>query len=284
MFQAPKLTNAGKALYYDSMDGGSIKFTTIQMGDGNLTGSIAQMTALVNPIVTMTAGMMAHTDYAEVFGQFDNAGLSAGFYWREIGVFVANPDAPDDREQDILYCYQNAYDTADFLPAASVETVEKKISVPIKISDAAEISCALDKSQIYLTEKDLEDGLANITINADNVQGLGDLVDGKIKTLENSINDELQEYAPRSSYVAATLAAASWTGDAAPYTQTITVDGLTAEQNGTIFIDYGATADEREAARNALLAVSGQAAGELTIAADGDKPDIDIPVRIVLLG
>ena len=34
MFQAPKLTDAGKNLYYRNMAGEGIKFTTIQLGNG----------------------------------------------------------------------------------------------------------------------------------------------------------------------------------------------------------------------------------------------------------
>ena len=38
MFQAPKLTDAGKNLYYRNMAGEGIKFTTIQLGNGTISG------------------------------------------------------------------------------------------------------------------------------------------------------------------------------------------------------------------------------------------------------
>ena len=129
MFNAPKLTNAGKALYYDNMAGTQIVFTTIQLGSGNISGPIAPMTALVTPVVTINAEAKSVSgQYAEISGHFSNAQLTDGFYFREIGVFAADPDYPNDRGKDILYCYQNAYDTADFIPVASVETVEKPIN------------------------------------------------------------------------------------------------------------------------------------------------------------
>ena len=46
MFQAPKLTDAGKNLYYRNMAGEGIKFTTIQLGNGTISGPISAMTAL----------------------------------------------------------------------------------------------------------------------------------------------------------------------------------------------------------------------------------------------
>ncbi len=171
MFQAPKLTNAGKALYYDNMAGTQLKFTTIKLGSGTLSGPIANLTNLVNTVVTIDATATPYEDYANVAGAFSNAQLAAGFYWREIGVFAANPSDPDNRAADILYCYQNAYDTADFIPVASVETVEKNITVPVIVGDATAVSCTLSKSLVFVTQQDLEDqkgganGLASLDAN-----------------------------------------------------------------------------------------------------------------------
>ena len=66
-------------------------------------------------VVSIDAAVKQRTDYVEVNAKFSNAGLSAGFYWREVGIFCADPDNPNDRSKDILYCYQNAYDTADYI-------------------------------------------------------------------------------------------------------------------------------------------------------------------------
>ena len=156
MFQAPKLTDAGKALYYENLAGCAIKFTTIQLGSGRMADPIAAMTALVQPVVTVPAEAKNNNgQYVDISGHFSNAELRSGFYWREVGVFAADPAYPDDRSRDILYCYQNAYDTADYIPTAAVETVEKVITVPIIVGDAASVSCTLSASQIYVTEEDL---------------------------------------------------------------------------------------------------------------------------------
>jgi len=157
MFQAPKLTDAGKNLYYRNMAGEGIKFTTIQLGNGTISGPISAMTALVSAVVTIDAAVKNNAEqYADVSGHFSNAELEEGFYWREIGVFAAGPAYPNDRSHDILYCYQNAYDTADFIPVASVETVEKNITVPIIVGDASTVSCTLSSSQVLVSEADLE--------------------------------------------------------------------------------------------------------------------------------
>uniref|UniRef100_A0AAU8B8V3 Ig-like domain protein n=1 Tax=Dulem virus 34 TaxID=3145752 RepID=A0AAU8B8V3_9CAUD len=180
MFTAPKLTSAGEALYYKNLAGQQIKFTTIQMGSGSLTGSLKALTALVSPVVTLAAAVTNNSgQYADISGKFSNAELAEGFYWREIGVFAADPDYPDDRGRDILYCYQNAYDAADLIPVASVETVEKNISIPIIVGDAENITCTLSKSLIYASMKDLEDHDADKNAHKALLDKINETLEGK---------------------------------------------------------------------------------------------------------
>lgn len=98
------------------------------------------------------------------------------------------------------------------------------------------------------------------------------------------IDTALGEKADSSVAVTGTLIASAWTGVNSPFTQTLSVAGLGASQNGSISLAHNATAVQREAAREALLSVVGQAEGNITVAADGEMPDVDIPVLIVLFG
>lgn len=81
-----------------------------------------------------------------------------------------------------------------------------------------------------------------------------------------------------------TLIASSWVGVDAPFTQELAVTNLGAAQNGNISVAHSATFEQREMARDAKLCVTGQSDGKLIISADGEMPDIDIPVVITLLG
>ena len=96
------------------------------------------------------------------------------------------------------------------------------------------------------------------------------------------IDTALGEKANSSVSVAAVLL--STAGINPPFTQTLVVEGLTATQNGTISVAHNATSEQREIAREAMLSVIGQEAGKLLIAADGELPERDIPVYIILLG
>lgn len=110
----------------------------------------------------------------------------------------------------------------------------------------------------------------------------------KMNGTENSnmikIDNALGEKANSSVAISTTLLASAWAGVNAPFTQELSVEGLTASQNGVIDIAHDATAVQREIAREAMLSVIGQSNGTLTIAADGEMPEFDIPVYIILLG
>ena len=71
----------------------------------------------------------------------------------------------------------------------------------------------------------------------------------KMNRTDNSnmvkIDTALGEKANSSVAVNTTLLASAWVGVEAPYTQELTVTGLTALQNGTISVAHSATAEQR---------------------------------------
>lgn len=91
--------------------------------------------------------------------------------------------------------------------------------------------------------------------------------------------------AEKSVAVEKVLSKTGWEGQDVPYTQTIQIDELKEDQNGIISVSQKATSEQKDAARDAMLTVTAQAAGSLTISCDGIKPDtVDIPVCVILLG
>lgn len=98
------------------------------------------------------------------------------------------------------------------------------------------------------------------------------------------IDAALGEKANNSVIVTTALLASAWTGVDAPFTQELAVDGLLKDTNGIIDVAHDATAEQREIAREAKLAITGQEDGKLIIVADGEMPEFDIPVYIILLG
>lgn len=156
-FTAPKFTGVGRQLQTRVIAGDTLTFTAIKLGDGTMTTEpIAALTDLIHGIITLPVHeVRRNADYAEVTGVFQNAGLSSGFYWREIGIFAADPDYPNDRSHDILYCYQNAAELAEYIPSASSAVIEKIIRVACVVGDAENVTVGL-ASQAYAKAEDLQ--------------------------------------------------------------------------------------------------------------------------------
>lgn len=109
--------------------------------------------------------------------------------------------------------------------------------------------------------------------------------DGTKKYSQLPFDDEemltaLAEKCDASNAVTATLTAAGW----ASGQQTLTITGLGATQNGVIGLSQSITDEQLSAASEAEMYICGQAAGSVTIAANGSVPTCDIPVVVILLG
>lgn len=109
-------------------------------------------------------------------------------------------------------------------------------------------------------------------------------INGATNSNFSKVDHILAGKSDKSTKIECTLAAASWAGLSAPYTQELIVPGLNAVQDGSIFVSYSATFEQREAARKAKLWVIGQMDGKLTVSADGQMPVVDIPVLVILAG
>ncbi|MEA4824909.1 MAG: hypothetical protein VB111_12485 [Clostridiaceae bacterium] len=155
-FQPPKFTIAGKTLQLRGLQGDEIRFTKLKMGDGALgTQAPSTLTDLVHPLITVSVqGIRRGGNYVTISGTFSNAGLQTGFYWREIGLFAADPDDPDNRDADILYAYQNAYDLADYIADPDDEIIEKVINFVAIVGDAENVSAEISQSLVFITQND----------------------------------------------------------------------------------------------------------------------------------
>lgn len=90
--------------------------------------------------------------------------------------------------------------------------------------------------------------------------------------------------AEKSLATTATILAESWTGSSAPFSYTLSVAGVTTTSVQEILPSLTITAAELESLQAANVQDGGQTAGQITLKAFGDKPTIDLPVRIVLRG
>lgn len=92
------------------------------------------------------------------------------------------------------------------------------------------------------------------------------------------------DYAGTSETVTATLLAASWIGSSAPYAYTLAVNGVTANSNQELLPALTITEEQLTALQAANIQDGGQAANSVTLTAFGDKPTIDLPIRVIVRG
>ena len=143
-------TNRGRALQAKAQAGTQLNFTRIAVGDGQLSGQvIADLTTLVhevksialNKFKTMPGGK------AVVGGMLSNQDIATGFYWRELGLFAQDPDLGE-----ILYCYGNAGDLAEYIPApGGAEILEKQVDIITIVGNASSVTATIDQSLVYET-------------------------------------------------------------------------------------------------------------------------------------
>ena len=83
--------------------------------------------------------------------------------------------------------------------------------------------------------------------------------------------------------ITATLST-TWTGSAAPYTQSISIPGMTAAKKIQVGLAPTATAAQYAAAAKAQLHCTAQSAGSITVTAFGTKPAIALPIVVRVVG
>ena len=156
-FNSFKITDSGLDLLYKAQTGKKLEFSKFVLGDGNYSGSIRDLTNLVNPIKEESITRMTitgNTTTKKLIIGFDlnNTNVTNGFYLREIGIFAKDPDT----NIDTLVYYTNSGDTADYIPASSTDTIiTKLLNAELYISDVAEVTATIDSSLVYASQTDI---------------------------------------------------------------------------------------------------------------------------------
>ena len=106
------------------------------------------------------------------------------------------------------------------------------------------------------------------------------LLNGEMILVDTTAGDVRTKKCDASNSVDVTLSASAWTNGQ----QTVSVSGLKANQNGIASLPQNFSVAVYEAVVAAQLFVSAQADGSLTFSCNGDVPQIDIPILVILLG
>lgn len=157
----PKLTNGGENLILRAMDGETITFTKIALGNGDCPANYKAMTALANQQVLLGLDTYSLEDegYIKLKAILQNNQLDASFIWTEVGIYAEDPD----EGADILYAYGHYQLEADegqnapsLVPKAASSVMEMEIEYDIFVGEAENVSAALAESAVYTTQEQFQ--------------------------------------------------------------------------------------------------------------------------------
>lgn len=147
-------TNRGRILQSKAQAGVQLKYTRIAIGDGSLgTTSILSLNRLIHEVKSLNINKLKVLDQgrAIVGAVLTNQNLSSGFYYRELGVFAEDPDVGE-----ILYCYGNSGDLAEYIPASGIDIIEKNIDIQTLIGNASNVTAVIDDSLVFASVTELQ--------------------------------------------------------------------------------------------------------------------------------
>lgn len=150
-FSNNSVTLKGAVAIAALMAGGTLEFTRIAVGDGNIpAGQTAlTMTDLAHRLfdVNIQEVYSDSESQATVVGVFNNSQTETGFYYRELGLFAKDPATG----AEILFCYGNAGSEAEWIsPAGEESVIEKEVHIVTLVGNATEVKATI-KSGIYPT-------------------------------------------------------------------------------------------------------------------------------------
>lgn len=245
-------TDAGRELIADALaQNGNISFTRMVV-------SSEEYTEEEIPLLTDISGVEQAADSVRVTkkgetavraaAEFNNRSLKDGYYIRAVGL------------------YANAAAGGEILYAAALETSGNAYMPPYNENTVSSIWIDL-----YITVENTE----HITLE---VAPAGMATVGDIQELREGL---VQLKSTRKDAV---LYASAWTGTDSPYSYSLPLEEATADNNIEILPPPDLTLEQYEQMEAAKITGGTQEDGSITLMAYGDRPDIDLPVVILVRG
>lgn len=163
------LTNRGRMLQSKAQTGVKLEYTRIAIGDGQLGSTpILGLNNLRHEIMSLpiTKLVVQSGGKAVVGTIWSNKDLEEGFYFREIGVFATDPDVGE-----ILYCYANAGNLAEYVPpGGGSDLIERNLDIVTLVGNATNVTAIIDTSLVYATKPELDAVTEILTQEIDEIQ------------------------------------------------------------------------------------------------------------------
>ena len=151
-YLTPSLTDEGLAMIIRSLNGETVTFTKLVLGNGT-PPDLNNVTEMANPLLNVPfTDSEAEESYLLLTGAVSSADIETSFYGKELGVF-----AKVDDEEEVLYAYRYS-ETADFYPASdSGRTLELTVSVVVQVGTAENVTAILVEGDAFASKEEFDD-------------------------------------------------------------------------------------------------------------------------------
>ena len=274
------VTTAGAALLSRAAAGEELVFTRGQFGSGIVTGSYTARTALNSPVCYTSLDAATAADgvlsVPLLFSNKSGDSFLSAFTINEIGLFGKVGSG-----SETLIAYANAGSAGNGIAIPGDTLTE--LSYVFKIAYSGTANVTVSASSITYVQKEYVDaqltGKANTshTHVTSDITDLQTALDAKAAKSHTHTASEVSEL---TTVYSMTLTAANWSGDL----YTISNTALTANAQLIIGLSESATKDQYEACAYALIRVTSQKTGSITLTADGGAPTVNLPIVIRKIG
>lgn len=162
------ITRAGLNVLAKAIAGKQLKFVRVAFGDSETDGEFVpvtdeeafERTELVNwkKDLPMIGQPTVNGGVANIKFLVQNADVAEGFFMRETGIFVKDPDT----NQDVLYAYENVGLRGGWLPPLGGSHIyQQEVVAAIAVAQAANIIAVIDDSLLYVTQAEFQAHIDN---------------------------------------------------------------------------------------------------------------------------
>lgn len=172
------ITNAGQDIISRVIAGLKITFSKIRIGDGYDydTDSFVTKTELINQVMSLdiTTLKISDKNNVEVSAAFSKNDIEASFWYREVGLYIVDPD---DETKEILFAYGNRNDAAEYItPHVDNFALSKTLKFQIRVGESANVRIFYSSSGGITVDFVVSDWVLDETTNIYNLE-LGDVLE-----------------------------------------------------------------------------------------------------------
>lgn len=184
VFSNNAITDVGRLMLAKVHAGGIFEATRIVMGSGTIPAgkTAATMTEVAAPVVSMPVIEISRSNDGMVtYGAaYSNKNIETSFYFRELALFARvkylDESGAASYDEEVLYSYGNAGDTADLMPAYTEAVVERHLDLVTWVGNETMVVLEVeDGVTIPARQKGQPGGVAAID-DAGNIEAAGKTV------------------------------------------------------------------------------------------------------------